>query len=217
MKIYAFGMSAPSRFVMAVCKHVNIPFEPVDVDLTSQEQKSEAHVKRNPNGKVPVMEEGDFTLFESLAIVRYLLDSKVPGNTLFPTDPKTRAKINQVLGGLNDLRGGQFVVTAGKVILPRMGKSMPDQILHHAEEQYKGALAKINGLLEGKTFAVGDHATIVDFLFAEVIMNAAMIKTNFDDYPNIKKYYEHLLATIPELKEDAENVKDIIEMLSGSQ
>jgi glutathione S-transferase len=45
-------------------------------------------------GKVPVLEEGDFTLWESAAIVRYVLDTKAPGNTLYPADPKTRAKIN---------------------------------------------------------------------------------------------------------------------------
>ena len=94
MKIYAFALSAPSRFVMSVLKHAKVEFEAVDVDLTSQEQKSEAHIKRNPNGKVPVLEDGDFTLFESAAIVRYVLDTKAPGNTLFPKDPKTRAKIN---------------------------------------------------------------------------------------------------------------------------
>lgn len=106
-------------------------------------------------------------------------------------------------------------MTAGKVLLPRMGKSMPEQILHHAEEQYKGALAKINGLIEGKTFAHGDHLTIIDFLFAEVIMNAAMIKTDFEtDFPNIHKYYTHILTVVPELKEDADNVKEIIELLS---
>jgi glutathione S-transferase len=106
MKIYAFALSAPSRFVMSVLKHAKIDFEAVDVDLTSQEQKSEAHLKRNPNGKVPVMEDGDFTLFESLAIIRYVLDTKAPNSPLFPTDVKIRAKINQYLGGLNDLRIG---------------------------------------------------------------------------------------------------------------
>lgn len=104
MKIYAFALSAPSRFVMAVCKHAKVDFEMVDVDLTAHEQKSEAHLKRNPNGKVPVMEDGDFTLFESSAIVRYVLDAKCPGNTLYPAAPKIRAKVNQFMGGLNDLR-----------------------------------------------------------------------------------------------------------------
>jgi len=119
-----------------------------------------------------------------------------------------------MIGGLNDLRVGQFTVTAGKVILPRMGKSMPDKILQLAEHGYKDALSKINEIIVGKQFACNDQLTIVDFLFAEMIMNAAMIKTDFEnDFPNIFAYFNGLLSHVPALKEDADNVKDIIEML----
>lgn len=217
MKIYAFALSAPSRYVMSVLKHAKIDFEPVDVDLTSQEQKSEAHLKRNPNGKVPVLEDGDFTLYESSAIVRYVLDTKAPGNTLYPQDPKTRAKLNQFLGGLNDLRNGQFIVTAGKVLLPRTGKSMPAKLLEVAEHAYKDALQKLNDKLfaDNRKYLFGDHLTIADFLLAEMIMNAQMISINWEaDYPQIHKYYTDLLTEVPELKEDADNVRETIEMLS---
>jgi len=45
-------------------------------------------------------------------------------------------------------------------------------------------------------------------------MNAAMIKTDFEnEFPNIFAYFNGLLASVPALKEDADNVKDIIEML----
>ena len=122
-----------------------------------------------------------------------------------------------MIGGLNDLRAAQFAVTAGKVILPRMGKSMPEKVLTFAEHAYKDSLSKINEVIAGKTYAVGDALTIVDFLFAEMIMNAALIKTNYEgDYPNIQAYYQGLLTNVPALKEDSENVKDIIEMLAGN-
>ena len=215
MKIYVYPLSAPCRFVMSVAKHANIAFEPVEVDLMAQEQKSEAHMKRHPQGKVPVMEDGDFTLFESSAIVRYMLDTKAPGNTLYPTDTKIRAKINQVIGALNDLRGAQFVVTAGKVMLPRQGKSMPEKILTFGETQYKTALTKINEMIGDKKHIIGESITICDFLFCEMIMNAMMIKTDFEnDYPKVHAYYTGIINEVPTLKEDETCVKDVIEMMS---
>ena len=97
-----------------------------------------------------------------------------------------------------------------------MGKSMPGKILEFGEHSYKEALTKINEVIAGKTYAVGETLTIVDFLFAEMIMNAALIKVNFEtDYPNVNTYFKNLLSNVPSLKEDDENVVDIIEMLSS--
>mmetsp|Transcript_27718 Transcript_27718/g.26757 ORF Transcript_27718/g.26757 Transcript_27718/m.26757 type:complete len:95 (-) Transcript_27718:413-697(-) len=94
MKLYVSPISAPSRFLMSLVRHLNVEVELVEVDLMSGDQKSEAHLKRHPMGKIPVLEDGDFCLFESLAIARYICDVKAPGNTLYPTDPKQRAKID---------------------------------------------------------------------------------------------------------------------------
>ena len=57
--------------------------------------------------------------------------------------------------------------------------------------------------------------TIVDFLFAEIIMNAQIIKIDFENkYPNVWKYFQGLIATVPELKADDEAVKEIIELMA---
>jgi glutathione S-transferase len=78
------------------------------------------------------------------------------------------------LGGLNDLRNGQFIVTAGKVLLPRTGKSMPAKLLEVADHAFKEALQKLNDKLfqDNRKYLFGDHLTICDFLFAEMVMNA---------------------------------------------
>ena len=104
MKIYGFPLSNPSRFCFAVAEYLNVPYEPEVVDLIQEEQKSEEHKKRHPMGKVPVLEDADFKLFESVAIARYICDNKAPGNTLYPTDLKVRAKVDEALGAINDYR-----------------------------------------------------------------------------------------------------------------
>ena len=91
---------------------------------------------------------------------------------------------------------------------------MPEKVLHFGEEAYKQALTKINELIAGKKHTVGDSLTIVDFLFAEIIMNAEMIKTDYEhDYPHIWAYYQGLLAEVPVLKEHAAAVKETLELL----
>lgn len=94
---------------------------------------------------------------------------------------------------------------------------MPEKLIIFMEEAYKAALTKINERMVGKVYIVQDQLTIVDFMFAELIMNSQMIKTPWEtDYPNIWSYYQGLLTNVPELKEDSTNVKEVIEMLASN-
>src|SRR5258705_6408162 len=65
-----------------------------------QESKSEAYLKRHPFGRVPAFEHGDFCLYETQAILRYL-DDVFPEPPLVPPDPCAAARMNQIIG-IND-------------------------------------------------------------------------------------------------------------------
>jgi glutathione S-transferase len=57
---------------------LGVEYETKAVDILGGENKSEAFLKMNPNGKVPVLVDGDFTLFESFAINAYLAEKHRP-------------------------------------------------------------------------------------------------------------------------------------------
>src|SRR5947208_5823279 len=64
------------------------------------ESKSAAHLKRHPFGRIPAFEHGDFQLYETQAILRYL-DDVIPEPALKPADPRAAARMNQIIG-IND-------------------------------------------------------------------------------------------------------------------
>ena len=96
MKLYFHPLSGNSRRVLLVAEHLHVPLERVVVDLTKHEQRGEAHRARNPTGRVPVLDDDGFVLWESRAIMQYLADT-TPGQTLLPTDARGRADVNRWL------------------------------------------------------------------------------------------------------------------------
>jgi glutathione S-transferase len=78
-----------------------IPFKVRVVDLAKGEQRSPEFVKRSLTGRVPTIDDGDFSLSESLAILEYLDETRpAPAPRLFPADVRKRARARQLLGWL---------------------------------------------------------------------------------------------------------------------
>ena len=85
MKLYYAETSNP-RKVCALARHLNAPVKFVNVDIANGGTHAPDFLKLNPNGKVPVLEDGDTYLWESNAIMHRLCD--VTGSDLWPRDDR---------------------------------------------------------------------------------------------------------------------------------
>lgn len=95
LKVYGHPMSTCTRKVLATLAEHGAEHEFVLVDLFTGAHKQPEHMARHPFGQVPVLDDGDFRLFESRAICRYL-DEKL-GGKLIPKDLKAKALMEQWL------------------------------------------------------------------------------------------------------------------------
>src|SRR5580692_6009962 len=66
------------------------------VPVVPKTLRSPELLARHPFGRVPVLEHGDFRLFETQAIVRYL-DRVLPGPALTPPEPRSAARMDQLM------------------------------------------------------------------------------------------------------------------------
>lgn len=87
----------PSRACYLLMKTLNLDFEIKEVFIPKKEHFNEDFAKLNPLKKIPVLVDGDYVLYESRAILAYLINSRRPGDSLYPTDPKERGKVDQRL------------------------------------------------------------------------------------------------------------------------
>ncbi len=96
MKLYGFPYSHNTRKVLATAAALEGSVELEIVNLLAKESFTPDFKKKNPNGLTPVLEDGDFLLWESGAIMQYLC-AQVPGNALYPEVSRARAEVDQWL------------------------------------------------------------------------------------------------------------------------
>ena len=78
-------------------EHKAIAHEIKNVDLGGGELRSEAYMAMNPRSKVPVLRDGDFTLYESAAMLEYLEDKYPDTTKLYPTEIEARARVRRLI------------------------------------------------------------------------------------------------------------------------
>jgi len=94
LKIWGRNTSANVQKAMWAIGELNLEHERFDVGGSYGKNREPAYLSMNPNGLVPTLQEGDFILWESNAIVRYLARHYGAG-TLEPQDPKEIGRANQ--------------------------------------------------------------------------------------------------------------------------
>ena len=105
-----YTASTPNGWKASITlEELGLPYEVRPVDLLKGEQKQEAFLEINPNGRIPAIvdrDEGDFAVFESGAIMIYLAEK---AGRLLPTDRKGRSRVIQWLmfqmGGIGPMMG----------------------------------------------------------------------------------------------------------------
>ena len=68
----------------------------IDVDVHSGYLKTPEFLKLNPRHTIPTIVDHGFALFESRAILAYLVNKYAPGSSLYPNEPVLRAKVDKV-------------------------------------------------------------------------------------------------------------------------
>ena len=92
IKLHVFPLSPRAFKVMWAANHLGISFEPVLVDFSKNAHRTPEFTGINPNMRMPVLEDGDYVLWESNAILQYLAAQR-PESGLLPEETKSRMQI----------------------------------------------------------------------------------------------------------------------------
>ena len=158
---YASGSPYAWRAQLGL-EHKALPYERIVLSFAKGDLKQPEHLARNPRGKIPVLVDGDFTLYESGAILEYLDDAyPAQGRRLFPGDVQRRAIQRRVILETNDY----FEKAGDPLWNEALGKKPEERDLAavaSAREAAKAELGHLALALDGPFFG-GDFPGAADF------------------------------------------------------
>lgn len=151
---------------------------------------TEAYAKLNPNRMIPAIRDGDFPLWESLSIVRYLCDRYGAG-TLSPSDLRTRALADQWMEWSASRAFSPVIYLFFATV-----RTQPDQrdIAKIAElrDQAHEALTILDGHLGNQPFVCGDAFTMGDIPLGCIAYRYFNVDVERPALPNVYAWYQRL-------------------------
>ena len=135
--------------------------------LDPSANKSAENLARHPFGRMPVLDHGDFRLYETQAILRYL-DRVMPAPPLTPTDARAEARMNQVIG-ITDcyvMHDISSPIVFQRLIAPQFGMPVDEARFAAALPKAKVCIDELGRLLGDQPYMAGEAITIADLLLA---------------------------------------------------
>ena len=197
MKLHVFPPSPRAVKVMALANHLGLDCELAIVDLFAGGNTTPEFTALNPNRKMPVLEDGDFVLWESNAILQYLA-SKRPESGLLPDDPRRRADVARwMFWDSSHWDPTCAILVFERVVKQLTGAGEPDEArIATGETQFHQLGNVLNGTLRGRRWVTGDTLTVADFALGAGLVHAQPARIPVADYPEVVRWYA-ALAELP--------------------
>ena len=195
IKLHVFPLSPRAFKVLAVAEHLGLDYETKFVDLTKGEQSTPAFAALNPNKRMPVLEEDDFVLWESGAIMQYLAQKK-PEFELLPTEPRRLADVTRwQCWDLAHWESACATLIFERAVkgLFKLGTPDPAEIAK-GEERFHRAAEVLDGHLKGRRHVADDHLTIADFAIGASLNMSGPAQLPVSGYREITRWYTDLSA-----------------------
>ncbi len=178
--------------VIWLCEELNIPYEVVTIDFSREYRASDEWRAMHPQGKVPVMEDGDITIFESCAMIQYLLDRYGDGRLQPEAGTEAAAHYQQWCW----FAESSFARPLGDMIHHSRLRPAHERIpgvVEDARLRAEPCLAATDQHLVDRDYLVGDTFSGADIIMAWTLFLAKMLEL-FDEEsaPNAWRYLANI-------------------------
>jgi glutathione S-transferase len=187
-----FAPNSRAGRIMWLLEELELPYELNKMAFHPKDLKSDEHRARHPLGRIPVLDDGDVSIYESGAIVEYILERHKNGG-LKPA--VADAMYPEYLQWFHYCEGMVMppinTIVVHTLLLPEDRRDAT--VLGQAQRLLTKSLAPVEDALEGREYLIGNFSG-ADIMLGHSIFMANRMGCVTDDMPNLKAYVARIAA-----------------------
>ncbi|XP_068143714.1 glutathione S-transferase 1 [Drosophila tropicalis] len=189
--LYGMDISPPVRSCQLVLRALNLPYTYKNVNLLQGEHHTEAYLKKNPQHTVPLLDDHGLCIWDSHAIVCYLVDKYAKSDELYPKDLAKRALVNQRLY----FEATILYMSLRNISVPYFYNNV-STVPKEKVDNVRAGYEHLENFIADNAYVTGNNLTVADFCCAATISSlAAVLDLDPQRYPKTTQW----LARISEL------------------
>lgn len=194
LEIWGRDNAANVRKVVWGCEELGLAYRRIDIGGRFGGARDPDYLALNPNGLVPTIRDGDFVLWESHAILRYLAAGP-GGRALYPEESKARGLVDQWLDW-QAIHQAATVRDFGKLFRP--GAPTPaGEVLAAARSGIEGVFALLEAELTKRPYIAGEQFTLADIPIALGAARWFGLPVERPALPAVTAWFEKVTARPP--------------------
>ncbi|XP_032590727.1 glutathione S-transferase 1 [Drosophila grimshawi] len=201
--LYGIDGSPPVRAVKLVLAALQLPYDYKVVNVLNKEQHSAEYLKKNPQHTVPMLEDGEACIWDSHAIMSYLVNKYGKDDSLYPKDLVKRARVDQRMHFESGVVFGDAFRSVTKIILFGGMTVVPKERIEAIIQVYDF----LEAFLKDHDYMAGDQLTIADFsLISSISSLDIYAPIDSAKYPKLSAWVKRL-AKLPYYGENSQGLQ----------
>lgn len=184
MTIWGRATSGNVQKALWALGELGLPFTRIDAGGPFGKTREADYLAMNPNGLVPTLQDGDFTLWESHSIVRYLAREYGAG-TLEPASAQARAIASQWMDWTIAVVSPAHVPAFWSIV---MKQPTPPEVVAKAQADFVSAMRILNAALEKSAYVAGDTFSMGDIPLGIMAWRYPMIVPERPSLPALERW-----------------------------
>ena len=194
--LFGLEISVYTRIVRLTLEECGFEYDFSEVDIFADSGPPADYWDKHPFGRIPCLQHGNLTLYETSAICRYINDISV-NSTLQPSNIIERARMNQIIGMLDSYTYQPMVwdVFVQRISIPEEGGIGDEQVIADALNDIVVVLDQLEVSISVRNFLVGNFLSLADLHAFPMLLYFEFTpdgKAMLENYPRIFQWLSQL-------------------------